>query len=121
MKDLTKKDIEDIVKKSNKELVGESYTYLANDLSADRKEKLRVYSQFVDQARVLLEQMVKKASSDYETGNLQDADIDYLINDQLNTRMQFVLDFTVSSLEVIKGPGIKRDTPGFLYPNFYDE
>jgi hypothetical protein len=120
MKDLTKKDIENIVKESNQDLVGESYTYLANDLSAERKEKLRVYSQFVEQARVLLTQMVKKASSDYETGNLQDADIDYLIDDQCQ-RMQAALDYTISSLEVIKGPGIETDTPGLTYPNFYDE
>jgi len=120
MKDLTKKDIENIVKESNKELVGESYTYLANDLSDERKEKLRVYSQFVDQARVLLTQMVKKASSDYETGNLQDADIDYLIDDQCQ-RMRDAVDYTISSLEAMKGPGIKTDTPGLTYPNFYDE
>ena len=36
MKDLTKEEIENIVKESNKDLVGEQYTYLANDESTAR-------------------------------------------------------------------------------------
>jgi len=121
MKDLTKKEIEDIVKESNKDLVGEQYTYIANDEVDARKERLRSYDQFVEQAKVLLDQMVDKLRGDHETGNIQDADIDYLIDDQLNKRMQDALNFTVSSLMALKGPGIKSGSPGLANLNMYDE
>ena len=121
MKDLTKKEIQDIVKESNKDLVDEQYTYLANDESDARKERLRRYSQFVEQTRVLLDQMIKKVAADHQTDTLNDADIDFLIDDQLKMRLQDALNYAVSSLEAIKGPGIKSDTPGSTYPNFYDE
>ena len=121
MKDLTKKEIEDIVKESNKDLVGEQYTYLANDEGDARKERLRSYDQFVEQAKVLLDQMVDKLRGDHETGNIQDADIDYLIDDQLNKRMQDALNYTVSSLTALKEREIGTETPGLTYPNMYDE
>ena len=121
MKDLTKEEIEKIVKESNKELVGEQYTYLANDEGDARKERLSSYDQFVEQAKVLLDQMVEKLRGDHETGNIQNADIDYLIDDQLTKRMQDALNYTVSSLEALKGPGINTDSPGLTYPNMYDE
>jgi|TARA_R110002051_G_scaffold306004_2_gene376348 hypothetical protein len=121
MKDLTKEEIENIVKESNKDLVGEQYTYIANDVADARKERLRSYDQFVEQAKVLLDQMVEKLRGDHETGNIQKADIDYIINDQLNMRMQDALNYTVSSLEALKGPGIETGSPGMTYPNMYDE
>ena len=121
MKDLTKEEIEKIVKESNKELVGEQYTYIANDEVDARKERLSSYDQVVEQAKVLLDQMVEKLRGDHETGNIQGADIDYLIDDQLNKRMQDALNYTVSSLEALKGPGIRTDSPGMTYPNMYDE
>jgi hypothetical protein len=121
MKDLTKEDIEKIVKESNEELVGEQYTYLANDESTARKERLRIYSQFIEQTKVLLDQMVRKVSADYETDTLNDADVNFLIDDQLNMRLQDTLNYCVSSLKAIKGPGIKTGSPGMTYPNMYDE
>jgi len=121
MKDLTKKDIENIVKESNKELVGEQYTYIANDEGDARDERLRSYDQFVKQAKVLLDQMVVKLRSDYEHGNIQDADIDYLINDQLNKKMQDALDYCVSSLMALKGPGITDGPADLTNLNMYDE
>jgi hypothetical protein len=121
MKDLTKEEIEAIVRESNKNLVGEQYTYIANDLADDRKMRLRSYDQFVEQAKVLLDQMVEKLRGDHETGNIQDADIDYLIDDQLNKRMQDALNYTVSLLPALKEQGIEAETPGLTYPNMYDE
>lgn len=123
MKELTKKEIEKIVKESNKDLVGESYTYLANDEVDARKEKLASYSQFVEQAKVLLDQLINRVASDQETGNCSAADIDYLIHDQLQTRMQDALNYTIASLEAAKGPGIKNtdEYPNMVYPNMYDE
>lgn len=118
MKDLTKEEIEKIVKESNKELVGEQYTYLANDESKARKERLSSYGQFVEQAKVLLDQMVKKLIGAHETGNIQDSDIDYLIDDQLTKRMQDALNYCVSSLVALKGPGIETNSPS---SNIYDE
>jgi len=117
MKDLTKKEIEDIVKKSNKDLVGEQYTYIANDESDARKERLRTYSHFVEQTTNLLEQMIKEVSADYKTDNLSDADIDYLIDDQLKIRMQDALNYACASLDAVKNSGIKS---GSSY-DFYDE
>lgn len=121
MKDLTKKEIEDIVKESNKDLVGEQYTYIANDIADDRKMRLRSYDQYVEQAKVLLDQMVEKLRGEHETGNIQDADIDYIIDDQLTKRMQDALNYTVSSLTALKEQGIETETPGLTYPNVYDE
>lgn len=121
MKDLTRKEIEYIVKESNKDLVGEQYTYTANDIADDRKMRLRSYNQYIEQAKVLLDQMVEKLRGEHETGNIQDADIDYIIDDQLTKRMQDALNYTVSSLTALKEQGIESETPGLTYPNVYDE
>ncbi len=58
---------------------------------------------------------------EHETGNIQDADIDYIIDDQLTKRMQDALNYTVSSLTALKEGGIETETPGLTYPNMYDE
>ncbi len=121
MKDLTRKEIEYIVTESTKDLVGQQYTYIANDIADDRKMRLRSYNQYIEQAKVLLDQMVEKLRGEHETGNIQDADIDYIIDDQLTKRMQDALNYTVSSLTALKEQGIESETPGLTYPNVYDE
>ena len=52
MKDLTKKEIEDIVKESNKDLVGEQYTYIANDEVDARKERLYIEKEYNKKFRI---------------------------------------------------------------------
>ena len=106
MKDLTKKDIKNIVKDSNKKLFKErfGYPYSGDEITAAHKEKLRGYEEFINGPLNSLKNMVTKCNSEHETGNLSDADIDFLIDDQLG-RLQTAVGFAVSSLMAIKEKG----------------
>mgnify|MGYP001174753572 CR=1 FL=1 len=116
MKDITKKEILDIVKESNKkELEEYSQTY-ADELGSARAEILKRYSNFVESAQKFLQQMVEKARMDYQEGVIQDADIDHLINNQLQDNMRYAVDYAISSLDAITKGGIKDQEKGPWYP-----
>jgi len=115
MKDLSKRDILNIVKESNKETLEEYFPSDADNLSRARKENLARYQSFVSSAKNFLDQITEKAKGDYENGIINDPDIDYLINDQLERAMQAV-EYVKASLIALKGAGIKPGEKGPIYP-----
>ena len=115
METLSKKDIFKIVKESNKEALEEYFPSDADNQVRARKENLQRYDSFVAGAKNFLDQIIEKANDDYEGGIINDADIDYLINDQL-ARARAAVNFVKASLIAIKGPGIKPSEKGPVYP-----
>tara|TARA_R110000737_G_scaffold82061_1_gene114350 strand:+ start:3283 stop:3891 length:609 start_codon:yes stop_codon:yes gene_type:complete len=98
MKDLSKRDILNIVKESNKETLEEYFPSDADELSRARKENLARYQSFVSSAKNFLDQITEKAKGDYENGIINDSDINYLINDHLNKAVQTIEYIKVSLL-----------------------
>lgn len=115
MKDLSKKDILKIVKESNKEALDEYFPSDADQQIKARKENLERYDSFISSAKNILDQIIDKAKGDYEGNIIGDADIDYLINDQLERAIQSI-EFIKASLIALKGPGIKPSETGPVYP-----
>lgn len=115
MKDLTKQDILQIVKETNKEALEEYYPSDADNLTKARKSNLERYQSFVSGAKNSLDQIIEKAKGDYENGIINDADIDYLISDQCERAMQAV-QYVVSSLKALKETGIHPSETGPIYP-----
>ncbi len=116
MKDITKKEILDIVKESNKEELEEYSQTYADELGSAREETLRRYSNFIESAQKYLQQMVEKARMDYQEGIIQDADVDHLINNQLQDNMRYAVDYAISSLDALTKGGIKDQEKGPWYP-----
>ncbi len=115
MKNLTKEDIANIVKEANKETLEEYFPSDADNMIRARKETLERYQSFVSGAKNFLDQIIEKAQGEYENGIINDADIDYLISDQLARAIQAV-EYVKASLIALKGPGIKPSEKGPIYP-----
>ena len=118
MKDLTKEDIFQIVKESNKEEIQEYYQNNpgeANQWTAGRKENLHRYQSFVNGAKNFLDQITEKAKMDFQEGLIQKADLDYLIDDQMDRARQAV-EYVVSSLMALRDEGIKPTESGPIFP-----
>jgi hypothetical protein len=115
MDDLTKQDILDIVREANKQTLEEYFPSDADNQVKARKDNLERYQSFVSGAKNFLDQITEKATGDYQNGIIDDADIDYLIDDQLARAMQAV-EYVKASLIALKGPGIKPSEKGPIYP-----
>ena len=115
MKDLSKQDILDIVKEANKETLQEYFPSDADNMVTARKETLQRYQSFVSGAKNFLDQITEKAKGEYENDIINDADVDYLIDDVLERAMQAV-EYVKASLIALKGPGIKPSEKGPVYP-----
>jgi len=118
MKDLTKKDIKNIVKDSNEEFLKEYYLNdqgEANQVVAARKDNLYRYESFVQGAKNSLDQIIEKAKMDYGEGIIQKADLDFLIDDQMERARQAV-EYVVSSLMALRDQGIKPTETSPIYP-----
>ena len=115
MKDLTKEDILQIVKESNKESLDEYFTSNADRAVAAREENLERYQSFVQGSKNFLDQIIEKAKGEYENKIINDADIEYLINDQCKRAIQNV-EYIKSSLMALKSTGIHPSETGPVYP-----
>ncbi|HAI16868.1 MAG TPA: hypothetical protein DCM10_01855 [Xanthomarina gelatinilytica] len=115
MKTLSKEDILKIVKEVNTDILKEYFPSDADNMVRARKENLMRYDSFVSGAKNFLDQIIEKANGEYENGIIDDADIDYLINDQL-VRAMMAVEYVKASLIAIKGPGIKPSEKGPIYP-----
>jgi hypothetical protein len=115
MKTLTKEDILKIVKESNKETLDEYFPSDADNNIRARKENLERYEGFVSGAKNFLDQIIEKAKGEYENGVINDADIEYLINDQCERAIRAV-EYVKSSLMALQDQGIKPSDRGPVYP-----
>ncbi|HBY67130.1 MAG TPA: hypothetical protein DEG69_04815, partial [Flavobacteriaceae bacterium] len=88
----------------------------ADELGSARDETLKRYSNFVESAQKFLQQMVEKARMDLQEGIIQDADVDHLINNQLQDNMRYAVDYAISSLDALTKGGIKNQEKGPWYP-----
>lgn len=118
MKDLTKEELVQIIKESNKDILDE-LTY-ADELSMDRINTLDKYEYFVTEAARFFQEMVRTAESDYKGKVIQDSDLDSIINHTC-TRMIDAVNTAQSQLAAIGGAGIKEPEQGLIYPGYLEE
>ena len=85
------------------------------DMSQTGEQSLARYQSFILGAKNFFNQFLKEAKMDYQEGNLSDADIDYLINDQCDRARQAV-EYIISSLIALKEQGIKPTETSPIYP-----
>ena len=127
---ITKEEIEKIVREANRELLeeeggtapdwsaftGMTYPYYGSELTVARKEKLSSYEKYLNTCLQSLKMMVEYVNSEYVNKNLQKADVEFLINDQLG-RLQDAVSYTISSLQaIIENDGQKLHGAGPQYP-----
>lgn len=102
MKDLTKEELELLVRESNKDILDElSYE---DEEGQARINTLEKYSDFISQVRfILLDNMMVQAKADYDHGVLNKSDIQHLIEKECNERLMLVASTLASGLGNIIG------------------
>ena len=102
MKDLTKEELELLVKESNRDILDE-LTY-ADEESQVRINTLDKYSDYITQVRfILLDNMLAQAKADYNHGVLGKSDIQHLIEKECNERLMLIASTLASGLGEIIG------------------
>ena len=132
---ISKAEILALVKESNPELfenrvddetdpgafTGSTYPYYGSELTVARKMKLASYEKYINPALQSLKSMVSDVNSEYVNNNLQQADIEFLINDQME-RLQAAVSYTVSSLQaIVKNDGQELVPAGPQFPSMMEE
>tara|TARA_Y100000310_G_scaffold28831_1_gene27432 strand:- start:518 stop:901 length:384 start_codon:yes stop_codon:yes gene_type:complete len=123
MSKLTKAELVKLVKESNKDLIDEIFTqpYFNDEVIAARNQKLVAYKKYVNTCLESLKSMVDDVNMQYTNSNLQQADIEFLIKDQLG-RLRDSVSYTVSSLEAIMSKeGLQLDPAGAQFPQMMEE
>ena len=115
MSKLHKKDIKKLVKKANEDLMSENYPYLGSERSAARKQDTLKFDKYSQQTYMLLKQLQRDITSDFETGNLSKLQIEYLVNTVLPTIIDQV-NYTVSTINAMQQQGIKHTDPRDFNP-----
>ncbi len=118
MKDLTKEELLQIIKESNKDILDE--LAYADELSLGRINTLEKYEYFVTEAARFFKEMIETAESDYKGKSIQDSDLDSIINKTCR-RMIDVVNTAQSQLAAIGGAGIKEPEQGLIYPGYLEE
>ena len=86
-----------------------------------RKQKLGSYEKYVNACLESLKSMVDQVNMDFTNHNLQAADVDFLISDQLG-RLQDGINYTSSSLRaIVENDGLKKDPAGAQFPAMMEE
>ena len=132
---ITKEEIDKIVREANSHLVedrvsvasdwsaftGMTYPYYGTELTVARKEKLGSFEKYLNTCLQALKMMVEDVNSDYVNGNLQEADLEFLINDQLE-RLQAAVGYTVSSLQaIVSNDGQELEPAGAQFPAMMED
>jgi|TARA_Y100000361_G_scaffold147345_1_gene158769 hypothetical protein len=121
MKNLTKQEIMNLVKEANEQELQEYFPSDADMQVRNRKENLLRYQSFVEGVSNNMIQFVEKATSDYENGIIDKADLEFLITDQCQRALDAV-GYAQSALMALKTEGIKSGELGELYPiNRYEQ
>jgi len=115
--ELTQEEIEKLVKESNEDLIegAFSYPYYGNELVVARKEKLGSYEKYVNSCLQSLKQMVEQVNGDYTNDVITSADVEYMIDDQLD-RLQQAVSYTISSMTAIVDNNGRHPPAGPQYP-----
>jgi len=104
---MNKKEIKELVKEANKELLCERYPYFGDFQAAEIKQDTTKYDKYSQQTYMLLEQMQTDVVSDFETGNLSNIQIEYLIGTVLPNIAQQV-QYAINKINSMKDQGIKH-------------
>ena len=132
---ITKEEIEKLVLEANEHLLedrvsvetdpgaftGMTYPYYGNELQVARKQKLGSYEKYVNTCLQSLKMMVDQVNADFTNDNIQETDVQFLINDQLE-RLQAALGYTISSLEaIVNNDGLTLHGAGPQYPAMMED
>jgi len=109
MKDLTKEQIKNIARDSNKELLDEMY--IDDEARMARINQSDTYAYSITQAADLLHRMTNNVAMDYEAGNLSDSALEELIVGQVE-RLNAIAATVENTLRAIKAGTYQR--PGGL-------
>jgi|10_taG_2_1085330.scaffolds.fasta_scaffold15871_3 methyl-accepting chemotaxis protein len=123
---LTLEEIKKIVEESNRQLLEagplapppftQSFPSISDEAVTARKTALVAYEKYVNTCLESLKSMVEQVNGDFTGRNLQKADVEYLISDQLG-RLQDALNYTASSLRaIVENNGLKTEPGGAQYP-----
>ena len=120
---LTKEELAELVRESNKDLIDEIFTqpYFNDEVIAARNQKLVSYEKYVNTCLQSLKSLIDDVNMQYTNSNIQAADIEFLINDQLG-RLRDSVGYTVSSLEAImSNDGLELEPTGAQFPQMIEE
>lgn len=109
MKDLTKEDLYDIIKESNRDILDEMYP--EDEARMARINHSDTYAYSITQAADLLQRMTDNAAMDREAGNLSDSALEELLTVQVK-RLYAITATVENTLRAIK-EGTYR-SPGSL-------
>jgi uncharacterized protein (DUF885 family) len=114
MKDLTKEQIKNITRDSNKELLDEMY--IDDEARMARINQSDTYAYSITQAADLLHSMTNNVAMDYEAGNLSDSALEELIVGQCE-RLYAIAATVENTLRAIKAGTYKQPGSGnIIYP-----
>jgi hypothetical protein len=103
MKDLTKEELMQIIKESNKDILDEFSGY-ADQLGVAKRVGLEKYADFISQVRfILLDNMLEQVKADYHHGALSKGDVEYLISKECNERLMLIASTLEKSLTDLIG------------------
>jgi len=131
---ITPQEIKKIVRDANKELFEDrvsaltdpeaftqSYPANADQGVAARKQQLLTYEKYVNTCNQSLKFMIDQVNADFKSGNLQKADVEYLISDQLG-RLRNAVSYAESSLQaIVENDGLKQHGAGPQFPYMMEE
>jgi len=109
MKDLTKEELMQIIKESNKDILDEFSGY-ADQLGVAKRAALEKYADFISQVRfILLDNMLEQVKADYHHGAISKGDVQHLITKQCNERLMLIASTLEKSLSDLIGEGYEEE------------
>ena len=104
---MNKKQIKKLVKEANEELMNERYPYFGDFQAAELKQSTTKFDKYSHQTYMLLKQLQTDVVADFETGNLSNIQIEYLVNTILPQIAQQV-QYSIDTNNAMKEQGIKH-------------
>jgi len=109
MKDLTKEELMQIIKESNKDILDEFSGY-ADQLGVAKRASHEKYADFISQVRfILLDNMLEQVKADYHHGAISKGDVEHLISKECNERLMLIASTLSKSLSDMIGGGHEND------------
>ena len=104
---MNKKEIKKLVKEANKELFSERYPYFGDYQAGEIKQDVVKFDKYSQQTYMLLSQLQTDVVADFETGNLSNIQIEYLVGTILPQIAQQV-QYSIDTINAMKEQGIKH-------------
>tara|TARA_R100000808_G_C2143765_1_gene151532 strand:- start:1331 stop:1675 length:345 start_codon:yes stop_codon:yes gene_type:complete len=104
---MNKKQIKNLVKEANKELFCERYPYFGDEQAQEIKQDTFKFDKYSEQTYMLLQQLQRDVVADFETNNLSDIQIEYLVGTIL-PRIAQQVQYSIDTISAMKNQGIKH-------------